>query len=434
MRISLLGFAALLATACGGGSNSSADAGDPGPTFDAGPLPDAARPACSPQAATPEELRLEEVANGLTNNLTYVTAPAGDRRLFVTEQPGRIRVIDAGAVQDAAYLDIVDRVQSSSNEQGLLGLAFHPNFASNGQFYVNYTANNPDFDDDEPTCSDAGSEWLTVVSEFTVSDPRNSTVSAASERVLLTIPQFASNHNGGMLAFGPDGMLYISVGDGGGGGDPCDTGQELNSLLGKLLRIDVSGSPSTVPADNPFDGANERPEIWAYGLRNPWRFSFDRMTGDLYIGDVGQNRVEEINAVPASSTGGENYGWRTAEGDECFNIGGDFEIEGGPCDRTGFTEPIVTYDHPAGVSVTGGFVYRGTCLQGIEGTYFYSDAASGFFRTINWTAGGGVAGTDELDNFGDGANLGSITAFGEDSTGELYVVSRNGRIFRVVKP
>ena len=318
----------------------------------------------------------------------------GSGRLFVVEKAGRIRIIESDQLLETPFLDITDRVGSSGNEQGLLGLAFHPQYAENGRFFVNYTDVNGD----------------TVVARFQVSGDLN-IADPNSEVMLLGIDQPFRNHNGGVLAFGPDGYLYAGLGDGGGAGDPQENAENTNVLLGKILRLDVdSADPYAIPADNPFGN-----EVWAYGLRNPWRFSFDRSTGDLYIGDVGQNQWEEIDFLPAGSPGGANFGWDHREGAH--------EYEGGGPE--GMIDPVAEYSHPeGGCSVTGGYIYRGSMAEW-NGIYLYGDYCSGMI----W----GLINTDntwqsqllyDLDV--------TITSFGQDDSGEIYLVSDNGGIFRLV--
>ncbi len=288
------------------------------------------------------------VVGGLSGPLDLQSASGERGRLFVVEQAGRIRVIRAGALVAAPFLDLSARI-SSGGERGLLGLAFHPQFTSNGRFFVNYTDRNGD----------------THISEFRSTAPGGDAADAASEREIMFVRQPFANHNGGGLAFGPDGFLYIGLGDGGSGGDPQGNGQNLGTRLGKLLRIDINGAtPYAVPPDNPFvSRSGALPEIWAYGLRNPWRFSFDRGTGDLYIGDVGQNTLEEIDVGLSSRRGGENYGWNTMEGSRCFNPSSG-------CNMSGLTLPVIDYGRSDGFSVTGGVVYRGCRMPGLLGTLF----------------------------------------------------------------
>ncbi len=322
---------------------------------------------------------------------------AGSERLFVVEKRGSIQALSRDGKTKEVFLDISVRVGSTSNEQGLLGLAFHPQYAENGWFFVDYTDLRGD----------------TVVSRFQVpagaerADPD-------SEEVFLRIPQPAANHNGGMIAFGPDGALYIGTGDGGAANDRFRNGQNRNALLGKLLRIRVDGAPPyAIPPDNPFVGQPDtRPEIWALGLRNPWRFSFDRATGDLFIADVGQNEFEEIDWQPAGSLGGENYGWPIMEGLHCF--------QRADCDRAGLTLPIVEYDHTVGCSVTGGYVYRGQRFPALRGVYFYADYCSGTVWALWRDARGQWQHRDTLHT-----DL-RISSFGEDVTGEIYLLDLSG--------
>ncbi len=353
----------------------------------------------SAAAAGAQPLEFEPVASGLSMPILATHAGDGSGRLFLVEQGGVIRVWDAGAVLATPFLDLSSDV-SCCAERGLLGLAFHPRFASNGRFFVNYT--------------DGGGD--TVISEFTVSSDPN-VADGSSERELLTFDQPFSNHNGGHLAFGPDGYLYIASGDGGDGGDPQNNGQDLDSLLGKLLRIDPDTGDG--PGDNPFADGSGREEIWAYGLRNPWRFSFDRRTGDLYLGDVGQNAIEEIDFQPSASAGGENYGWRLTEGSACFNPASN-------CDDGSLTPPILEYDHSEGCSVTAGYRYRGPAEHTLPRFFFYGDFCSGRI----W---GGLS--DQLGNWRARELVNtsfSISSFGEDEAGEVYVVDYSGTIYRLV--
>ncbi len=349
-------------------------------------------------------LALEPFASGFAR-LTFVThAGDGTGTLYAVEQPGRIVPVTPGDVQGAPLLDITDRV-GSGGERGLLGLAFHPDFESNGRFFVNYT----------------NKQGNTVVSEFVRG--ASGTVDAAAERVLLRVNQPYPNHNGGMVAFGSDGYLYIGLGDGGSAGDPHNNGQRLDTHLGKILRIDVnSGDPYGIPQDNPFangqDGA--LPEIWSLGQRNPWRFSFDRATGAMFIADVGQNEFEEINAEPAG-VGGRNYGWKIMEADRCYANEG--------CSRRGLTLPVAIYSHSEGCSVTGGYVYRGGAFPQLFGGYVFSDYCSGRLWALNAQRALDVGSAQIID-------LGEVgfspSAFGEDEAGELYVVNHNGSILRLV--
>jgi glucose/arabinose dehydrogenase len=352
----------------------------------------------------PADVGLELVVDGLDFPV-WLTSPPGDPRLFVVEKGGRVLVlVDDGPLTEV-FLDLRSQV-STGSEQGLLSLAFHPDYAANGRFFVNFT---------DP----AGD---TRIVEYRVSDDPDR-ADPGSARTVLTIDQPFSNHNGGLALFGPDGMLWIGTGDGGSGGDPRGNGQNLGVLLGKLLRIDVDGAqPYSVPDDNPFVGtAGARPEVWAYGLRNPWRFSFDRETGDLYIADVGQNRIEEVNAVRGAGAG-RNYGWNVMEGTRCYE-----PSEG--CDEEGITLPVVEYDHGDGCSVTGGAVYRGSAIPDLAGVYLYSDYCSGFVRSFRFEGSGAVEERrwPELEPPDH-----SVVSFGEDADGELYLLTAGGDVHRVV--
>ncbi len=352
-------------------------------------------------------LTTQVVASGLDLPVDLQSA-AGDRsRLYVVEQNGRIRLIKDNALQSAAFLDVSGGV-STGGERGLLGLAFHPRYAENGRFYVNYTNRAGD----------------THISEFRRSQNPD-LADAASERLLMTVDQPFSNHNGGGLAFGNDGRLYIGLGDGGSAGDPQNNAQNLQRRLGKILRIDVdSASPFAIPADNPFaNQTGTAREVWALGLRNPWRFAFDRVTGDLYIGDVGQSRREEIDIGLSSRRGGENYGWRVTEGTLCFNPSAN-------CGTAGFTPPVAEYDHSIGCSVTGGYVYRGCRMPGYAGTYFYGDFCTSIIRSLRLQNG---AVGDQRDWTGVlSRGIDAISSFGVDADGELYIVDYSGRILKVV--
>jgi len=353
--------------------------------------------------AAPVVLRAEEVVRGLVNPV-YLTATSGDSRLFIVEQPGRIRIVRNGQLMATPFLDITTRV-SSGGERGLLSVAFHPQYRSNGHLFVNFT----------------NLSGNTRIERFTVSTNPD-VVSASSSKLILEIAQPAANHNGGLNLFGPDGMLYIGMGDGGGAGDPFGNGQNRNTLLGAMLRIDIDrGDPYAIPPDNPFVGQpGARGEIWAIGLRNPWRFAFDRQASLLYVADVGQGRLEEVDVVPASRPG-VNYGWNIMEGSACYNAAS--------CNRQGLELPALEYDHTGGAcSITGGFIYRGTLIPEIAGQYFYSDFCAGWVRSFRY-AGGAVLDRREW-NMGD---VGSVTSFGEDSSGELYIVSANGRVYRIVR-
>ncbi len=349
---------------------------------------------------------LEQVASGLTFPL-YLTAPPGDAaRLFIVEKGGGIRIVKDGNLLPTPFLNLSDRV-STGGEQGLLGLAFDPQYASTGRFVVHYT----------------DLQGNTRVSIFHVTaDPDVADV--ASEQVVLTAQQPFENHNGGQIAFGPDGFLYIGLGDGGSGGDPQGRGQDLSDLLGSILRVDVqSGSSYTVPADNPFvSRAGAAPEVWSYGLRNPWRFSFDRSTGDLYIGDVGQGAWEEIDVAPAADGAGKgvNFGWNLMEGTHCY--------ASNPCTQFGLTPPVLEYGHNQGCSVTGGYVYRGAAIPDLQGHYLYADFCEGWVRSFRYQ-NGRASGQADWPSLRPG---GGVPSFGEDAAGELYVLSTNGGVYRIV--
>ena len=354
-------------------------------------------------ASAQPEIGFELVASGVPNVTSITHAGDGSGRLFLTTQPGQILIFDGSQVLPQPFLDI-SSVVLNGGERGLLGLAFHPNYAANGFFYVDYT--------------DASGD--TVVARYSVSGNPNA-ADPGSAAVILNVAQPFPNHNGGQLQFGPDGFLYIAMGDGGSGGN----GQNLGALLGKLLAIDVDGGvPYAIPPDNPFVGVQgARGEIWAYGLRNPWRFSFDRQTGDMFIGDVGQDMWEEVDFQPADSLGGENYGWRLMEGNHCFNppVG---------CDDGSLTLPIIEYSHSlGGCSVTGGYRYRGAANPDLLGVYFFADFCTGQIWGATEDVFGGWLVAELLDTpF-------SINTFGEDENGELYFAHLSpfdGAIYRIV--
>jgi glucose/arabinose dehydrogenase len=346
-------------------------------------------------------LRLVEVASGLQSPV-HLTAPASDARLFIVEQPGRIRIVENGQLLPTPFLDIAAKV-SSGGERGLLSVAFHPLYAQNGFLYVNYT----------DRAGDTRIERYRVSTNRNVADP-------ASASLVLHVRQPYSNHNGGMVAFGPDGMLYVGMGDGGGGGDPEEAGQDPLQLLGKLLRIDVDAAqPYGMPAGNPYAGkSGGRGEIWALGMRNPWRFSFDHTAKLLYVADVGQNRLEEVNVVPAGQAG-VNYGWDIMEASDCF------EPSSG-CPRAGLTLPVLEYAHADGCSITGGFVYRGQAIPGLQGHYLYADYCEGWVRSFRYAEG--QAADKRSYPLPD---VGNISSFGEDSQRELYLISHRGTVHRI---
>jgi hypothetical protein len=338
----------------------------------------------------------------------FLTAAPGDpTRIFVVEKRGTIQAVSLPSGGKTLFLDLRGKV-STGSEQGLLGLAFHPDFATTRRFVVDYTDSNGD----------------TRIALFLASSGNPNQADPASETLLLGIPQPFANHNGGMVTFGPDGMLYIGMGDGGSGGDPLGNGQNRSALLGKLLRVAVTPTGQiTVPADNPFVGqANVRSEIWSLGLRNPWRFSFDRETGDLYLADVGQDAREEVDVSPSAAGGGRglNYGWNVMEGTSCY--------QASTCDESGLTLPVLDYTHDEGCSITGGYVYRGV-IAAIRGHYFYADYCQGWVRSFKW-ANGAVT---EPTSWAELAPGGSITSFGEDAAGELYLMTSTGRVARIVE-
>lgn len=347
---------------------------------------------------------LEPVVRGLTHPVAI--ASSGDGHLYVAEQAGTVRVVADGRLAPAPFLDLRGSV-SSGGERGLLGLAFPPDYASSGRLYVDYTDRQ-------------GSAVLAryrLTADGTRADP-------ATAEILMRVAEPYANHNGGGLAFGPDGYLYWGLGDGGSGGDPHGNGQDPGTLLGTVLRLDVSGSAAQPAPGNPFlDRPDARPEVWLYGLRNPWRLSFDRTTGDLYIGDVGQNAVEEIDRIPAGAPGGANLGWNVMEGDRCYRPASD-------CATAGLTPPIVTYPHGAdwGNSVTGGYVYRGTALPALEGAYLFADFASGRV----WTARPGPDGRWTVAPLL--ATGFTIATFGQDDRGELYLVDYGGGVLYALVP
>jgi glucose/arabinose dehydrogenase len=340
-----------------------------------------------------QEFTIEEFASGFSNPVEITHA--GDDRLFVVEQSGRIIILNPdGTKNETPFLNI-STIISSGGERGLLGLAFAPDYETTGRFYVNYT----------------NTSGNTVIARYTVSS--NPDIANPTGEILLTITQPFSNHNGGNINFGPDGYLWISMGDGGSGGDPNNYGQNKNTLLGKMLRIDVSGETYTVPSDNPFVGTDGSDEIWAYGLRNAWKFSFDRENGDLWIADVGQNAIEEINKT-ASTEAGLNYGWRCYEGNNSYNNSGCAAPES-------MTFPVAVYNHSGGrCSITGGYVYRGAMYPNLTGKYFFADYCSG---EIGW-----VDENNDIEFLLDTPNF--IYTFGQDVNGELYF-GGSGKVFKI---
>jgi glucose/arabinose dehydrogenase len=353
---------------------------------------------------------LVELGRGFRQPVYLTHAGDGSGRMFVVERGGTIRIVQDGETLATPFLDVRGLITTSGPEQGLLGLAFHPNFANNGQFFIYYTA----------------TDKANTVARYTMSaDPNVADPNSGS--ILFAIPDTRDNHNGGMLAFGPDGYLYTGTGDGGAAGDPDRNGQKTDAMLAKILRLDVNGAdpglPYAIPPGNPFaDRGGAGGQVWAYGLRNPWRFSFDRLTHEIYIADVGQGDYEEIDLQPATSTGGENYGWNITEGSHCYPANAS-------CSTDGFILPIAEYSHADGdCSVTGGYVYRGAQSPALQGAYLFGDFCSGRFWMLRrdnsgqWTSGL-LADTDH-----------QISSFGEDESGEVYLLSLAGGIYKVTSP
>ena len=389
----------------------------PTPATAAGqPAPEAPAPAPAAPDLNAVAVRLESVVEGLEQPLFVTHAGDGSGRLFILEKEGRIRIVQDGQLLETPFLDITGQV-SLASEQGLLGLAFAPDYAQSGEFWINYTDLTGD----------------TVVSRFVVSAADPNQADGASERPLLRIDQPAPNHNGGMLAFGPDGYLWIGTGDGGAANDRFGNGQNPATLLGKMLRIDVTSDgedPYVIPPGNPWvmadwNGQDVRDEVWAVGLRNPWRYSFDRATGDLWIADVGQNLIEEINVVPSAlttgpTTGGLNFGWPIMEGKSCF--------QAQSCDATGLVLPVTDYRHDGNCSVTGGYVYRGAAQPAWNGVYFYGDYCSGRLWAL------APDGADGWNTVELARSQMTISSFGEDKVGELYITDlAGGGVYRLVE-
>jgi glucose/arabinose dehydrogenase len=381
LPVSVLVFLTVLLAACGGST-----------------------PAPPPPPPPPPNLTLTTVVSGLSNPLD-LQRPPSDNRFFVVEQRGTIRIIENGVLQAGNFLDIQSLTNFDGAEQGLLGLAFHPNYSTNRLFYVNYT-------------TDSGGRH-TVIAEFQTLAGNPNQADPTSERILLTVSQPFTNHKGGQLAFGPDHLLYIGLGDGGSGGDPLNNGQTLTVLLGKILRIGVDppftpGLEYAIPADNPFVGGAGSPEIWAYGLRNPWRFSFERGGTRLFCGDVGQDSFEEVDLI----TKGGNFGWRVMEGGHCFNPSSG-------CDRTNKILPIAEYSHSEGIAVIGGYVYKGNAISSLANAYIFGDLTGKIWSLTEspantWTR-------TQLLSTGR-----TVTSFGQDAAGEVYVVDYSGSVLKLV--
>jgi glucose/arabinose dehydrogenase len=393
-----------LVLACGGGSDAVIPPTVPPP---APPPPTPPPPPPPPPTTGAPALRL--VASGLSTPI-LVTAPPGDSRLFIVEKNGRIRIVANGVLRSEPFLDLRGRV-STGSEQGLLGLAFHPDFATTRLFHVNFT----------------DLQGTTRVVAFRASGNDPDQADLTSEREVLAVAQPFGNHNGGHLLYGPNGMLYIGMGDGGSGGDPQGNGQNSGTLLGSLLRFEVNpGDGSlTVPIDNPFIGqVGARPELWSIGLRNPWRFAFDPANGDLYIGDVGQNAREEVNVATAASGGGRglNFGWKIMEGSGCF-------APASGCNTSGLTLPVLEYSHAEGCSITGGVVYRGNAVAVLAGHYLYADFCAGWVRSF-LLVGGAVQNATTWPALAPPG--GGVTSFGVDAAGEAYLMTSGGSVYQVV--
>ena len=400
-RRALLAFAGAILTMASTLGTATADTADTTATT-------ADTAAIEPQALASGQLTVQKIVSGLSSPIGVVNAGDGTGRLFVVERGGKVRIVTGKTLSSNNFLNIGSRIVSGG-EQGLLGLAFHPDFATNRHVFVYYTR---------------ASDGDIVVARLTA-NAAGTSAPLSSEQILLTIDHSTySNHNGGSMAFGPDGYLYIGTGDGGDGGDPFENGQDTAELLGKILRLDVDGTGAgpnamyAIPGDNPFVGQTGDDEIWAYGLRNPWRISFDSANGNLWIADVGQSRREEVNREPADSVGGRNYGWDVMEGSLCY------EPSSG-CDTSGKILPTAEYSHALGCSITGGYVYRGTTQRDLQGLYLFGDYCTGRIWTMSAT---GTSITQRRDT------AYNISSFGESESGEVYLLDISGTLYRVIAP
>jgi glucose/arabinose dehydrogenase len=400
-----------LAVSPGAGIATVESAAGSGGVAPAGVVP-VTPPVITPSTPSAASVKLTPVASGLSDPVLVTTPADGTHRLFIVQKTGTVRIVKGGSLLAGSFLSISSQV-STGSEQGLLGLAFHPSFKTNRRFYVDYT----------------DLSGNTVIREYRASATNPNRVELGSGRTILRIAQPYPNHNGGMIAFGPDGYLYIGMGDGGSGGDPGNRAQSISTLLGKMLRIDVNGTSGTrqyrIPASNPYVGRAGLDEIWQRGLRNPWRFSFDRVTGSLWIGDVGQNRYEEVDRAVRTSTGdgrGVNWGWRVMEGFHCY-------IPATGCNTSGLRLPLLEYSHASNgrCAISGGYVYRGSAIPSLSGWYVYGDYCSGEVFTVPNTA---ASKPTPVRLFGTGSGR-LISAFGQDWAGELYVCDLNGTVYRI---
>jgi glucose/arabinose dehydrogenase len=411
--------------AAGSGPGAAGELGaDAGATAPPPPLDERCQ---TPSDTAIPPLRWTELARGLEQPIYVTAAPGDDSRLFVIEKPGRIRVLRDGQLLDEAFLDITDRVQSNVEEMGLLGLAFHPRYADNGLFYLTYST------DPQAGTNPAHTE---VLAEFHVraGDPEHADT---AERRLLTVAKPEGNHNGGNLQFRADGLLYYGVGDGGGADDEHGTagnGQALDTFMGKLLRIDVDGRGAgaegqyAIPAGNYSErNPSALPELWSVGLRNPWRFSFDRCNADLYIGDVGQEGREEVDYIPGGDATGRNFGWRLMEAENCFN-----PDTGCDANAQGLTLPLASYGRQVGQCIIGGYVYRGNAIPALRGAYLYGDYESAVFFALRAQGGGPAAEPIDLTaNLNPDKAVDELTSFGQDNAGEVYLTTFTGVVYRL---